>query len=194
MPPSSAAIWLAESPSDHSFFRSSTRSSVHDMPSSSTVRAQSAGTLCKHTLGRIPHRARKRVAAAQHATQNPDALVNRPPHEMSYLTSKRLQYGASLAQESSVPLPHVPSRCGRGENEPSPRRGFCLLFPLLTARRAPINMNRAAQKRRHILFDRADWQGPKWLGPHGTARQPRTLAVTSHLMTTYSRVDLALER
>src|SRR5215472_10913416 len=31
MPPSSAAIWLAERPSDHSFFRSSTRSSVHDM-------------------------------------------------------------------------------------------------------------------------------------------------------------------
>src|SRR5271154_6370118 len=32
MPPSSAAIWLAERPSDHSFFNSSTRSSVHDMP------------------------------------------------------------------------------------------------------------------------------------------------------------------
>src|SRR6202795_2377576 len=29
MPPSSAAIWLADSPSVHSFFRSSTRSSVH---------------------------------------------------------------------------------------------------------------------------------------------------------------------
>ena len=28
MPPSSAAIWLAESPSAHSFFKSSTRSSV----------------------------------------------------------------------------------------------------------------------------------------------------------------------
>src|SRR5579872_609609 len=32
IPPSSAAIWLAERPSDHSFFNSSTRSSVHDMP------------------------------------------------------------------------------------------------------------------------------------------------------------------
>src|SRR5262245_46200937 len=32
MPPSSAAIRLAESPSAHSFFRSSTRSSVHIWP------------------------------------------------------------------------------------------------------------------------------------------------------------------
>src|ERR1700693_6399517 len=31
IPPSSAAIWLAERPSDQSFFKSSTRSSVHDM-------------------------------------------------------------------------------------------------------------------------------------------------------------------
>src|SRR5947199_7364933 len=31
MPPSSAAIWLAESPSAHSFFSNSTRSSVHIM-------------------------------------------------------------------------------------------------------------------------------------------------------------------
>src|SRR5262249_423342 len=31
-PPSSAAIWLAESPSAHSFFKSSTRSSVQVMP------------------------------------------------------------------------------------------------------------------------------------------------------------------
>src|SRR3569832_1839027 len=33
MPPSSAAIWLADSPSDHSFLRSSTRSSVQLMGS-----------------------------------------------------------------------------------------------------------------------------------------------------------------
>src|SRR6202023_2211294 len=31
MPPSSAAIWLAERPSDHNFLRCSTRSSVQDM-------------------------------------------------------------------------------------------------------------------------------------------------------------------
>src|SRR3712207_741556 len=37
MPPSSAAIWLAERPSDHSFFRCSTRSSVHVMGYSSVV-------------------------------------------------------------------------------------------------------------------------------------------------------------
>ena len=37
MPPSSPAIWLAERPSDHSFFSNSTRSSVHDMPSPSKL-------------------------------------------------------------------------------------------------------------------------------------------------------------
>jgi acetylornithine/N-succinyldiaminopimelate aminotransferase len=43
----------------------------------------------------------------------------------------------------------------------------------------------AAQKRRHISFDRAD----EWLRG---GRGPK--AVTSHLMPTYSRVDLAFER
>src|SRR5580700_1758479 len=38
MPPSSAAIWLADSPSPHSFFRLSTRSSVQVMRLPSTVR------------------------------------------------------------------------------------------------------------------------------------------------------------
>src|SRR5499427_4982844 len=46
IPPSSAAIWLADNPSLHSFFRSSTRSSVQFMVLPSLVREQ--------RLGRIP--------------------------------------------------------------------------------------------------------------------------------------------
>src|SRR5262249_61536206 len=46
MPPSSAAIWLADNPSLHSFLRSSTRSSVQFMVLPSLVREQ--------RLGRIP--------------------------------------------------------------------------------------------------------------------------------------------
>src|SRR5579863_5251201 len=58
MPPSSAAIWLAERPSDQSFFKSSTRSSVHDM-----LNPPQRGGL---KLDGIPHSARQRYAA-QHA-------------------------------------------------------------------------------------------------------------------------------
>src|SRR5262245_38864909 len=54
MPPSSAAIWLADRPSDQSFFSSSTRSSVHDM-----LNPPQRGGL---KLDRIPHSARQRCA------------------------------------------------------------------------------------------------------------------------------------
>src|SRR5579884_2207873 len=59
MPPSSAAIWLADKPSDQSFFKSSTRSSVHDIHSPSSTSGQQA-------LFGIPHWAGRREAA-QHA-------------------------------------------------------------------------------------------------------------------------------
>src|ERR1700750_3223614 len=49
MPPSSAAIWLADSPSVHSFLRRSTRSSVHIIVFLSLFRPAVART----TLGRI---------------------------------------------------------------------------------------------------------------------------------------------
>src|SRR6201996_1423515 len=45
MPPSSAAIWLAERPSDQSFFKSSTRSSVHDIPNPASSPAMIPGPL-----------------------------------------------------------------------------------------------------------------------------------------------------
>src|SRR5580704_5892198 len=50
MPPSSAAIWLAERPSDHSFFKSSTRSSVHDMPSPPSSPAMALKVLLLESL------------------------------------------------------------------------------------------------------------------------------------------------
>src|SRR6185437_13892508 len=45
MPPSSPAIWLAESPSAQSFLRSSTRSSVHVMSCMSPLYAPAADPL-----------------------------------------------------------------------------------------------------------------------------------------------------
>src|ERR1700678_1540937 len=98
-PPSSAAIWLAERPSAQSFFNSSTRSSVHDMLSPpQQMRA--------FWPWRNPPSSQAALAA-QHARLT-NALDKCPPHEMSYLTSSKLQYGGSRAQESRFMLPHVP--------------------------------------------------------------------------------------
>src|SRR5215469_11692277 len=83
MPPSSAAIWLAERPSDQSFFRSSTRSSVHDMPNPPRN--------CRPSGCENPP-LRQAALAAQHAL-NHNASEDWPPHEMSYQTVKKLQYG-----------------------------------------------------------------------------------------------------
>src|ERR1700744_919553 len=81
MPPSSPAIWLADRPSDHNLFSNSTRSSVHDM------------------LG-PPRRAGQRLeqnrSAARRQENRPTYTQDRrskkdcPPHEISYLTIKRL--------------------------------------------------------------------------------------------------------
>src|ERR1700761_581284 len=62
MPPSSAAIWLAERPSDHSFLSSSTRSSVHDMLNASCM---STGPFFENPP---PGRA---VLTAQHERETP---------------------------------------------------------------------------------------------------------------------------
>src|SRR6201996_9429405 len=114
MPPSSAAIWLAERPSDHSFFRSSTRSSVHDMSNFSIqfrVRpklwprlAIAPGQLC-WPLAESIAKPGGTMPPDTHATD--EALDDCPPHDMSYLTRKMLQYGGTPAQESDTPLPHI---------------------------------------------------------------------------------------
>src|SRR4029077_10745511 len=92
MPPSSAAIWLADRPSDQSFLSSSTRSSVHDM----RFPPQRAGRPCWN-----PPPSQAALKATQRALTHPNALEDCPPHEMSYLTMKMLQYGGSRAQESA---------------------------------------------------------------------------------------------
>src|ERR1700681_2634403 len=103
MPPSSAAIWLADSPSPHSFFRLSTRSSVQVMRLPSTVRRR---------IG--PDRIHPRLRPALKANQTllPPLMNSEtcPPHEMSYLTIGKLQYGGSPAQESVRLSPHLPIR------------------------------------------------------------------------------------
>src|SRR6478752_3584088 len=90
MPPSSPAIWLADSPSAQSFFSSSTRSSVHDM-------------------SRFPHRRRQgrwRNPFSQpgdrpnwaHSRANTQGTVQ---YDMSYRTAMKVQYGQTRAQESA---------------------------------------------------------------------------------------------
>src|SRR6476659_6838521 len=83
MPPSSAAIWLAERPSDQSFFRSSTRSSVHDMLN--PPQRGGAKALMESPIGQ--------AATCRPTRTLTNALEDCPPHEMSYETIKRLQYG-----------------------------------------------------------------------------------------------------
>src|SRR5580704_10597783 len=65
IPPSSAAIWLADSPSDHSFLSSSTRSSVHDML---FFLPERAGRALKN-----PPPSRAALKAAQHTPTHPNA-------------------------------------------------------------------------------------------------------------------------
>src|SRR5262245_28690030 len=75
IPPSSPAIWLAERPSDQSFFRSSTRSSVQFMVFSSSARHRKRWT--------------ESLLDAWTALGRPDGYAYQrysesgPPHEMS---------------------------------------------------------------------------------------------------------------
>src|ERR1700730_931992 len=103
MPQSSAAIWLADSPSPHNFFRLSTRSSVQVMRLPSAVRRR---------IGVDRIHPQLRLALRPTGPYSP-LLMNSetcPPHEMSYLTMNKLQYGGSPAQESVLPRPHLPIR------------------------------------------------------------------------------------
>src|SRR5437879_4624965 len=89
MPPSSAAIWLADNPSLHSFFRSSTRSSVQFMvhhPWHQSNRPTESILALRPTQGRR----RERVA--------PETLENCPPHEISYQRPTTLLYAVTRAQ------------------------------------------------------------------------------------------------
>jgi hypothetical protein len=95
-PPSSAAIWLAESPSAHSFFSNSTRSSVQVMSNSSPA-ATAETSRQNPTAGAGNDQLARRIPAL------PIDASDCPPHEMSYSTIETLQYGGSRAQESGNP-------------------------------------------------------------------------------------------
>src|SRR5262245_16981966 len=92
-PPSSAAIWLAESPSAHSFFSNSTRSSVQVMSNSSPT-ATAETSRQNPTAGAGNDQLARRVPAL------PIYASDCPPHEMSYSTIETLQYGGRRAEET----------------------------------------------------------------------------------------------
>src|SRR6202034_740681 len=106
--PSSAAIWLAESPPSQSFFSCSTRSSVQV----NTVIALFPSCRAGHSRSGVatiirskslpaeslsPRRARKARPGVY--AEHWDKKGVKPPHEMSYPTAQRLQYGVTPAQE-----------------------------------------------------------------------------------------------
>src|ERR1043165_8351958 len=105
IPPSSPAIWLAERPSAHNFFKSSTRSSVQVCMSGRFWSKNVIG-LSLHFGGRLPCAESLSYAANAAAagtlylvgTDSGDSL----PHEMSYLTVTKLQYAVTRAQESGI--------------------------------------------------------------------------------------------
>src|SRR5262245_42179716 len=94
MPPSSAAIWLAERPSAHSFFSVSTRSSVQFMPqvpwppSCNDARTESIS---------VPGQPPGWPDAYSRYRFTLNSVRRR---EMSYPLIETLQYGGSRAQES----------------------------------------------------------------------------------------------
>src|SRR6266702_6832774 len=115
--PSSAAIWLAESPPSQSFFSCSTRSSdqvntvIVFFPSRRAGRsgAALAMPILKYPSGQNPLALAGRENCARTCTPHKwTPKGSGPPHEMSYLTAQTLQYGGTLAQESASARPHVP--------------------------------------------------------------------------------------
>src|ERR1700755_584181 len=83
MPPSSAAIWLADNPSVQSFFNVSTRSSVQVMPNSSPVAAAEESRQ-NPTAGLDNDQLARRIPAP------PIYAMTCPPHEVSYSTMEKL--------------------------------------------------------------------------------------------------------
>src|SRR5262249_35267659 len=101
IPPNSAAIWLADSPSAHNFLSCSTRSSVHDMvPSVSEASVHGHTRAGQARAESYPYAGRPigPPVGTQHHYWNSG---NCPPHEMSYQPSRNLQYQVTPAQESA---------------------------------------------------------------------------------------------
>src|SRR5436309_8319329 len=105
-PPSSAAIRLAESPSAHSFFRSSTRSSVHIWPLHQRSTVEGRVRPAESPIVSSEGQSGRRTARSTRWNSG-----NGPPqNEMSYLRVSRVQYGGSPAQESGPAIRPVPAR------------------------------------------------------------------------------------
>src|SRR6202171_3961049 len=164
--PISAAIWLAESPPSQSFFSCSTRSSdqvntvIAFFPSRRAGRSSGRAAVPKpqkslRAESLSPRRARK--ARPNVYAEHLDLEDQKLPHEMSYPTAQRLQYGVTPAQEFAWVRPHVPSPKHCNGIFPRHRKftGFgpapC---PVDSYRRAHRMVPRAAPKRRHVLFFR----------------------------------------
>src|SRR4051812_48751843 len=116
--PSSAAIWLAESPPSQSFFSCSTRSSVQvntvialfPFVSRRPFSKRLATEISSNPCGQNPLALAGRIKRARAFTPNTGTGRGlEPPHEMSYPTAVKLQYGVTPAQESAPVRPHVPS-------------------------------------------------------------------------------------
>ena len=163
--PSSAAIWLAESPAFPEFLqlldaivgpgqyrhRILPFASRRPFGSGAATPKFPQKSLLAESLS--PRRARK--ARPNVYAEHWDGRGSELPHEMSYPTAQKLQYGVTPAQESAAERPHVPSakhcnsifprhRSLRGE-QAAPR-------PVDSYRRAHRMVPRAAPKRRHVLF------------------------------------------
>src|SRR5262249_16217996 len=92
MPPRSAATWLADRPSVQSFFSVSTRSSVQVMPQIPRQSPRRKKSRQNPTAGLGNDQLARRIPAP------PIYAMTCPPHEVSYSTMEKLQYGGSQAQ------------------------------------------------------------------------------------------------
>src|SRR5665213_4052799 len=108
---------------------------------------------------------------------------------MSYPTTRRLQYAVTPAQESGATRPHLRATNGWFAQE--------FHWKVDSYPRAHRILQRAAPKRRHVLF-------PGWLvdaiAPKRARGRPQpsvivmTKSATSHLLPVFARVDLGFER
>src|SRR5262249_26375191 len=102
-PARAGRLCVADSPSAHSLFSVSTRSSVQVMSNSSPAATAETESHC----GSGQRSVARRVPAL------PIDASTCPPHEMSYSTMEKLQYGGSRAQESLQPASTCSVRVGQ---------------------------------------------------------------------------------
>src|SRR5262249_33186653 len=102
-PARAGRLCVADSPSAHSLFSVSTRSSVQVISNSSPAATAETESHC----GSGQRSVARRVPAL------PIDASNCPPHEMSYSTMEKLQYGGSPAHETPRPASTCSVRVGQ---------------------------------------------------------------------------------